>query len=58
MVWLIEDALEALSLFVGVAGNDPLSPLLLLSAAAILAVSVGVFGILALGGIVGWLTPN
>lgn len=55
MVWFIDNFLEALSVFGQVAGNDPLSPLLLLVAAGILVVSVGVFGVLAVGGVVDWL---
>lgn len=58
MVWLIDNIVEAVSLFARVAGNDPISPLLLLSAAAILAVSVGIFGVLAVGGLADWLTPE
>ena len=55
MVWLIDNLVEALSVFGQVAGNDPLSPLLLLVAAGILVVAVGIFGILAVGGVVDWL---
>jgi hypothetical protein len=54
MVWLIDNLLEAISVFVTVATNDPLSPLLLLSAAAILVTAVGIFGVLAAGGLVDW----
>lgn len=55
MVWLIDNLVETISVFLKVATNDPVSPLLLLSAAAILVVAIGVFGVLALGGVVDWL---
>jgi hypothetical protein len=55
MVWLIDNLVEALSVFGSVATNDPLSPLLLLSAAAILVTAIGIFGVLAVGGVVDWL---
>lgn len=58
MVWLIDNLVEALSVFGQVALNDPISPLLLLTSAAILVVSVGIFGVLALGGVVDWLTGD
>lgn len=56
MVWLIDNLVETIAVFLKVATNDPVSPLLLLSAAAILVVAIGVFGVLALGGVVDWLT--
>lgn len=55
MVWLIDNLVETISVFLKVATNDPVSPLLLLSAAAILVVAIGVFGVLAMGGVVDWL---
>lgn len=54
MVWVIDNLVEALSVFGQAAGNDPVAPLLLLSALAILVIAVGVFGVLALGGILSW----
>lgn len=55
MVWVIDQVATALKLFGQVAGNDPVAPLLLLVAAGILMVAVGVFGILAAGGIISLL---
>lgn len=58
MVWLIDNLLEALGTFGSVAANDPVSPVLLLSSAAILLVSVGILGVLAFGGILSLLTER
>lgn len=58
MVWVIDQVATALGLFGQVAGNDPVAPLLLLVAASIMAVSVGVFGFLAVGGIASLFTSG
>ena len=54
MVWVIDNLVEVFSLFGQVASYDPVSPLLLLASALLLLVSVGVFGVLAAGGILSW----
>lgn len=51
MVWIIENLVQALNLFAGVATNDPVAPLLLLVSAGVFVVALGTFGVLALGGI-------
>ncbi|MFB6095107.1 MAG: hypothetical protein ABEJ71_01475 [Halodesulfurarchaeum sp.] len=58
MVWLVDNIVEALRVFGQVAGNDPLSPLLLLFALGFLLTAVGVFGWLALGGIIAEIAPE
>ena len=54
MVWVFDNLVDAISVFGQVAGNDPISLLLLLSSVVVLLVSVGVFGYLALGGVLSW----
>lgn len=51
MVWIISDLVEVVTLFLDVAMFDAVSPLLLLVSVGILAVSIGAFGVLALGGV-------
>lgn len=58
MVWLIDNLVEIVTLFVQVAGNDPVAPLLLLGAAGVLTVALGSFGVLALGGVLSALAGS
>ncbi|MFB6133185.1 MAG: hypothetical protein ABEJ44_07265 [Halanaeroarchaeum sp.] len=58
MVWIIDNLVEVLSLFAQVAGYDPVSPLLLLGSVGILTVALGVFGVLAVGGVLSALAGN
>lgn len=58
MVWIIDNLVEVVSLFIGVAGNDPVAPLLLLVSAGVLTVALGVFGVSAVGGILSTLAGN
>jgi hypothetical protein len=58
MVWIIDNLVEVVTLFIEVAGNDPLAPLLLLGAIGVLTVALGSFGVLALGGIAAALTGS
>ena len=58
MVWIIDNLVEVVTLFIQVAGNDPLSPLLLLGAIGVLTVALGSFGVLALGGIAAALSGS
>ncbi|MFB6082225.1 MAG: hypothetical protein ABEJ67_05330 [Halanaeroarchaeum sp.] len=51
MVWIIDNLVEALSLFGQVATNDPVAPVLLLFSAGVLLTALSVFGVLSLGGI-------
>ena len=54
MVWVIDNLVEVLSLFGQVASYDPVSPLLLLASVLLLVFSIGIFGVLAAGGILSW----
>ncbi|MFB6134082.1 MAG: hypothetical protein ABEJ55_03760 [Halanaeroarchaeum sp.] len=58
MVWIISDLVEVVSLFLDVATFDVASPLLLLFAVGILTVSIGAFGLLALGGVLSAVAQN
>jgi hypothetical protein len=42
--------------FLEIAATDPIAALLLLAGAALVAVTVAVFGVLSLGGVLAWLT--
>ena len=56
MVWIIDNLVEVVSLFVQVAGNDPVAPLLLLISIGILGPALGFVGYLAAGGLFAGLT--
>jgi len=58
MVWFIDNLVEVITLFIGVAGNDPVSPLLLLGSIGILTVALGTFGVLAVGGVLSALAQD
>lgn len=58
MVWIIDNLVEVVTLFIGVAGNDPVSPLLLLGSIGILTVALGAFGVLALGSVLSLLSGS
>ena len=58
MVWVIDNLVTLGEQFAEVATADPLSVPLLVAGAAVMAVSVGGFGLLALGGLVNWVRPE
>lgn len=58
MVWIIDNLVETVNLFVGVAGNGYVEPILLLGSIGILTVALGVFGVLAIGGILSALSGS
>lgn len=58
MVWIIDNLEMVINLFIGVAGNDPVAPLLLLASVGVLTVALGVFGVMAIGGVLSALAGN
>lgn len=58
MVWIIDNLVSALELFLGVAGNGLVEPILLLVSLGILTAALGSFGVLAIGGILSALSGS
>jgi hypothetical protein len=55
---LIDGIFELPGLFADIATHDPISAILILVGAIVLAASFGFFGILVLGAVVEFLTPD
>jgi hypothetical protein len=58
MVWIIDNLVSVLELFLGVAGNGLVEPILLLVSIGILVTALGSFGVLAIGGILSALSGS
>jgi hypothetical protein len=58
MVWPVDDLTTLAELFGDVAGADPLSVLLLAVGAAVMAVTMGVATVLALGAVADAIVPT
>lgn len=57
MAWPVNDVLEMVRLFTEVAVRDPLSFVLMVAGTVLVAASMAVFGYLALGAAVEFVTP-